>query len=223
MDYAPVSTPATDQNTWTSGSTASRHVPSFGPPYCFPSLSFQTQKNSTIYNGLINEAFRGPAQPVSSIYFSFECLCFSCIQYGRQLHLRSRIQPGLGVGGGEGESNLGCSSTAVMRSGGGRGGGGGGKGEEGEPAWTPLSSWITPPSAPLMELSKSKSLDAVTMAAFPSILSSPPPQPLQPMANSEPACKFRILFRILFCIGESSQDKEFNSCTVWGTLRATYM
>ena len=40
---------------------------------------FPDTKNSTIYNGLINEAFRGPAQPVSSIYFSFECLFFSCI------------------------------------------------------------------------------------------------------------------------------------------------
>ena len=26
---------------------------------------------------------------------------------------------------------------------------------------------------------------------------------------------------LLFCIGESSQDKEFNSYTVWGTLSAT--
>ena len=38
---------------------------------------FPDTKNSTIYNGLINEAFRGPAQPVSSIYLEF--LFFSCI------------------------------------------------------------------------------------------------------------------------------------------------
>ena len=40
---------------------------------------FPDTKNKTVYNGLINEAFRGPAQPVSSIYFSFECLFFSYI------------------------------------------------------------------------------------------------------------------------------------------------
>ena len=127
-------------------------------------------------------------------------------------------------------------SHSIPRGGGEGGWGEGGKGEEGDPACTPLSSWITPPSAPLMELSKSKLLDAVTMATFPSILSSPPPQNPQPsrigvllmprLKYDTPCIDFywfekTWFFVLLYCIGENSQDKEFNSYTVWGTLRAT--